>query len=381
MRPLLFFLICLSAFPTALAIGIGPSDTVIDFEPNLEAGFTNVVMNNQETAMPITIYKDEESDLSPYVILPENLSMVLPPLGRAVFTYRLKLPENLGRPGFHDISVGAVEGESSGGMIRTATAAMTRLRVRVPYPGTYLAPFLQVESVEHGKPAKMDLTVTNRGTETVAKVTGKATIKSQGEAVGEVDLSPVENILPRESKTLTGTWTDTGKVGEYMANASFSYGGKHDSMTAPFMVGTENVEILSFPNTAERDRINPFPIRVKSVWNYPLTNVYAIVAISQAGSRVADLSSPTNSLSPWQEISLEAFWDTRGLELGEYDVNVVVHFQNKTSIRQGKITLVAPMPEEKPKAIGTSTLIIALIAVLILVVGINVFFLLKKKRG
>ncbi|MFH1409781.1 MAG: hypothetical protein ABIH34_07755 [Nanoarchaeota archaeon] len=387
------FLMILAVFllPLAEAIGIGPAQTIIDFEPNLETGHTVIVLNNAGRDMPVTLYVDPSSDLAPYITLPEVVSVVIAEGGRATFTFTLSLPESLDRPGFHDARVGVVEGEvNSGGGLGARTAATSLLRVRVPFPGKYLDPKLSIPSVEKDQITTVNLLLTSRGLVTIEQIDADIAIYSQEELIDSFSLGSAQNIEPRGSVTIAKEWDTAGKkVGQYLGVATFRYDGVEDETKEKFNIGTKSIEIVDFTKEFEQDTINKFFVHLQSNWNYDLQDVYSTIIITKGNNVVATLKSPTISLRPWAFYKLEIFWDTVDLALGEYDATITVSFEDQEVSTKGTVTiipkkevLVGPV-EEKPSmlaGLGGNSIVLVLAVLLGLAILINIIIIMKKRK-
>ncbi|MBU0980305.1 MAG: hypothetical protein KJ709_05840 [Nanoarchaeota archaeon] len=389
MKSLLYALTLLVVINIASAIGIGPAETVIDFEPNLAVGFTNIILSNSESEMPVTIYVDTASELFPYAILPENRTFTIPPRGQASFTYRIKLPESMERPGSHNLKVGVMEGMSTGGTIGVSTAATTLLRVMVPYPGKYLDPQLVIKDVEQNQTTPITLYFISRGEEIVNRISAKATILSNDKVIDEVSLGSEGPLNPRATTSLKGQWNTSGhQIGQYKAIVDFDYDGTRDRIDKYFMVGTESITIKEFTREFEQDSINKFDIKVSSIWNELIRGVFAKTVIKRDDDVVAELQTPTVNLMPWEDHVMQAFWDTDGVELGRYDVLMTIYFLDKTVSEKGYVTVVPKT--ESPAQIGekaglaalleSSTAIVILVILLVVAIMTNIIILIKRRK-
>ena len=89
-------------------------------------------------------------------------------------------------------------------------------------------------------------------------------------------------------------------------------------------------------------------------------------------------------MNKFQSATLETYWETKGLEIGEYDV-VIEIFYEKTSIKKTvKVNVIDGIPPiiEKPKTFEIKTTTIAIIAAVILaLINIGIFFYIKKPKN
>ena len=88
---ILLFLVCLAWLPSALAIGISPSDVTIEFSPEYETEVKYLVINNEGKDLDASLYV-----IGPhkeFVQLEQNSIHLEPDEYEKIFIVKIKLPE------------------------------------------------------------------------------------------------------------------------------------------------------------------------------------------------------------------------------------------------------------------------------------------------
>ena len=374
----LFFILAwifLLSLTGAAAIGISPPESIVDFKPNLEQSFTIIVLNNADEDVTAGIFA--EGALAQYVILPENTTLNIPKGGRAYFSYALKLPESIERPGIHDTQIGVREEFEPESGISAVTAATSRLRVLVPYPGKYLEVVFSADDAEAGKPVNIRLAVTSRSTEIINRIIPEVEISYEENKIYSFTMPEIANLAPSETAERTFKLNTKGyKAGDYSAKARITFDEKETITGDGFRIGTIDINILNYTEEFEIGRINEFNISIMSQWNEDIPNVYADISVMDNGAKIAGLKTPSFSISPWRTETIKAYWDVKeSLEPGEYDAEITLHYLNKTSVKQGKVML------KKKAGLNATLLIIPALGILVLFTLINIFFLHRNTKA
>jgi hypothetical protein len=130
---------------------------------------------------------------------------------------------------------------------------------------------------------------------------------------------------------------------------------------------------------------------LKSRWNEKINDVYADMEIfDNSGNMIADFKTNEIDIPALSEETISGYWDTKGINVGEYDLNVVVHYGGKT--KEEMIIFEIFLDNIQFKGFGTGyatnvgggegqyTLLIMLIIILIVInVGWFVYFKFMKK--
>ena len=374
--PLIVFVIFLIFGHPAYAIGISPSRIIVNFEPNLKQNLTFYIINNENKDMPVNIYV--KGDLSDYIMLEKTQTFLNSYEPTQSFTCKLELPEKIDKPGTHDIRIGVVEAsppELEGGATVGAIAGVeSQLWVMVPYPGYYAEVSLDVTDVAIGEPVKFTISVSNLGTK---NFTAKGEIEiydSWGNRLTTVDAGE-RHIKAGETGLLTVQWlAQDATAGKYTARAKVLYNGNTVVAEKEFKIGTLAINILDVPAVyIHSDQIAKFQIKVESLWNERIDNIYAELKIMQNGAVLGRAKSETFSLGAWEIKTLDVFLDSTGIEPGTYDIEIILYYA-------GTITTERFEDRLNVSAVQINVYILIMAAIVAAAIVMAAILLKKKKR-
>jgi hypothetical protein len=380
---LILLILAISFASRAFAIGIGPSIIEMNYEPGYEQTIKAYVSLSADTDQYVTIITyDNTTD--GVIFLPENRKLLIPAHEQATFEYKIKLPETMS-PGLHNINVGVTESlpEGGGGWIASLAAVFQVIKVRVPYPGKYAEIEFYVPDVSIGDTHTISVALFPRGVETIQKVSGTIDITSDDNSpITTLNLPQLYNLQTNQKAQTAARWDTTGqKPGRYIVRLHLDYDGTAVEKQDSFFIGTESIDIINFTDTVQQGKINKFEVLVMSKWNKPLQNTYADIKISQNGVPVQDIKSFETGLAGWVQTPLEAYLDTKDMQTGDYDTQVIVHFDANSKEKTGVLHVI----EQKAPALQfpapTPTVaVIALVFVILIATIINIILMFRRKK-
>jgi len=342
--------ICLLSFlmlsSQAVALGISPSRTIIDYEPGLEKTYQFYVLNTQNVPLSLEVYVS--GALSDYVKTSTKSLQLSADESMKGFTVTIKLPPELENPGIHDTRVGVVEAlpgfESRGTGVAARVGVESQLWVRVPYPGIYADIELETEDVAVGENADFTITVHNRGTDPIT-ASGTVEVKDSERMVASLNAGSAF-INPKESEALKASWSTEGfSPGIYTAVATVKYDGQAKQASRDFRVGALSVDIFElYRQTAIPNTIVKMPLEVRSLWNEPIKGIYAELEILDGENVIAKSKSETFDLEPWESMNVTLYADTNGFDFGEYGARVTLHYAGRTASKLFRNRLVLAQP-------------------------------------
>lgn len=394
---------------SVLALGVAPSREIIDYEQG-EHTYTFRIINNENTDMKLAIYP--KGELAEYTTLETNLVKLKSSEGEKSVSYTVNLPDGL-NPGVRELgivvlqlpetfaeqedSVLVVDGQAmildskeQESMISATTAVVHQLQVRVPYPDSHVEGRLHVSQGKIGETFTFTISLANRGTQP-AEVYADITIK--GPTNEEIDTIKTEKITVKagEGENLVSAWKADVNQGVYFAEAIVHYGDQYFVIRKEFFVGNQFVSIEDLKVEGFRlGGIAKFDVYVKNKWNQEIQDVYGeLTVLDKEGNDLSTIKTLSTDLPGYGDDTLNAYWDTSAVEVGSYDVNVVLHYAGKTTeklfntiVSLDKITIgqlsagkVAGGEE------GNGSLVTILIAVVVLLILINIgwFMFFRKK--
>lgn len=398
MRKSLYLVIVLSfiILPMfTLAVGIQNGNWgVILFKPNQEYTFNYAVFGAEKIDAVV------EGDLAQYASIKDSA----PGSGARPITTILTTPATL-EPGFHSLLIVAKELPTSETAMGGLAIVKVRIKVLSLYPGKYPLFSLTVRDMNVGEKGKIDVGILNYGTDTINSAQGQIEIfDPEGKSVTTLYTDKVA--VGSNEEVVTSTYLDTAKYalnpGRYRAVGTLLYDGLTYPETSEvnFTIGSLKVDVVDSTKELIVNATNKYTITVESDWSGGIKDVYA--KITTPNKKV--LKTPNIDLVKPLENNvkatgtLETYWETTGLELGEYDMGIELYYGNKMTQKTVKVKIVdGPKPViEKPKTLQilgyeNNKLIIynlsipismLLMIILALIVMFNVYyFILRKPDG
>ena len=379
---LIFALLCLLLVQPVSAMGLRAKNTWVklDYSPNLEWSQSYQIITTSDYTQDYTLYV--KGDLAEYVTLEPDHFKDIAPGANPFFTATLRLPEGLDtqiRPGVHQLFVGAVETASAtGGGVGVLTGSAGKIDVMFLYPGKYLEATLNVKDVEVNKPANFDVSAYNGGKEDINSV--RAKIEVYGSENNKIaTLYTEEKSIKSNARDTLHAQLDTSglKSGEYKAIATVYYDGKEiKTNEARFKIGSLEVRIIDHTKEVPAGKINPFDIKIESRWNNNIPDVYASVTIGKQ-----TFQTPTTSIAPWETKTITGYFDTSSVRMGEYDVQIILYYSDKTAEVTGKVNVTEPEEGIMPApAVSTTTALLVIIIILLVIADIIYLAYSKKKK-
>lgn len=323
------------------AIGVSPGRTTINFEPGLQKDIEFTVFNNENKDMNVVFYV--EGELNETVKLYESISKFSPEETSKVFKYNVKLPNEIKRPGGHDINIVArevpISKAGSGVSVGATSAVITQLRIQVPYPGKYLEASIRVSETGSDGPVTFIIPITNLGTQTIVRAEGIIDIIGPTNEKVDSIKTEVVSVESGQSLQLKATW-DTSKVsaGKYLAKLAVTYDGDVAHAETVFSFGQVLIELLDiYVKDFKLGQIAKFNILVQNKYSEEIKDVFSTLDFfNENGDLVASIKSAAENIKAGDKEELVAYWDTAGVKEGSYDATLKIHYLGKVSEKQLK---------------------------------------------
>ena len=337
---LLALVIFISSASCADALGVTPGRTTVDFAPGLEKTASFTIINNEHKSFNAYVYV--EGGLRDYITFERDIVPFNASDNSHTFTYTVKLPERIDPPGDHwgkivvmELPAGwdAPEGETR---IIATVAVIHQLRVKVPYPGKYMQLDLMVQEAVPNESVKFFVKLYNLGTEDIAKA--RATIEILGptnEVIASIETEP-KAVKSMKREELTAAWKAQVNPGIYHAVVTLRYDDESGKVEKNFYVGNMLVDVLDVSVKDFRlGGIAKFDILTESKWNQPISDVYAHMIISdEQENKVADFKSASVDIEPYERTRLYAYWDTEGVNEGDYISKLILNYADRKTERE-----------------------------------------------
>jgi len=338
----IFYLAIAVLFVIALAqniyaLGITPGRAVFDYAPGRQEDVVFKVINNEHKDMNVLIYV--EGELNQSITLYQTMIEFTADEEEKEFKYTFNLPTSLEQPGMHQTRIIAREVPKKveqGTFVGATVAVATELYIKVPYPGKYLELRMDIQESDINETTKFVVSASNFGEQKIARAYAIIDILSKtNELISSVKTETFE-ISPKERKDLVAEWEANAYPGSYVARATVIYDEKTDSIEKTFSVGTLRIDLIDVVVEDFRlGGIAKFTIVAENKWNSEIKDVYSRVLIYDAANKtIADSRSASIDFLALEKTTMFAFWDTAGIDEGDYDGRIILYYANKTAEKE-----------------------------------------------
>jgi len=379
-----FFIVSLIiASSSVYSVGISAWDSVVketDFVPNEQRVYAYMLRTTVSTTMDYELTANgplaESVTFSPSNVL-ENVAPGQDPWFNVIVNFPSS-EANL-TPGLHTITIGILEGSApEGGWVGGRSGINFPIHVRVLDPGKYLKATLDAPNTNINEPVKMGVHLENWGKQTINSAQATLNIYTKaGEFKDTIKSDSVSISGAGEANTYAILDTLGYPPGNYYAEGDILWDGQQTLVNDTFRIGTQDIKINSYTATFEKNTINPFIINIESIWNSITSDVYFTVDLPNGR-----ITSPTGQLAPWENQNITAYWDTTEVEIGEYNVNLILNYAGEKKTKKVKVEVLekVEVQELKPLSFNYLYLILIIVALILANIFIWLFFIRKKKN-
>ncbi|MFC1741513.1 hypothetical protein ACFL3V_03180 [Nanoarchaeota archaeon] len=365
---LIFLFIITILFSQAVyAIGISPADVYVNFVPNHEYIIDYTITSYR----PFEFYT--QGAFSEYTWV-ETVSHS-DKTGK--FRVHLKLPEEYDKPGKHRMYVAAQESPVRG-VVNALAIIRGFIEIDVPFPGHYADVAVNVNNVNAGEPVYISVAVSNRGKLNISDARLQLTVLNGAQIVKIINS---ERFAINTTKTHVFEADIKGgelRPGRYTLRAELFYEGKPKKEDVEFKIGTFDIDIVNHTHTMFNNSVNPFFIEIESLWNNRMETVYMDLTIKDGTKALSTVKTPPFDLNPWENKRSEFYWNTKDVPVGEYDLEIVLHYDESVKRENRKIYIVEEQLPVQELPISASTAVLVTIAIMLIL--FNIYFFLSKKK-
>lgn len=402
---MVWIIITLLLVSSVLGLGIAPSRKMLDYEAGSQT-YTARILNDEHKALKMLVFA--KGEYAGMVTIDNNMLNIKADEAEKSFTYTIKMPEKM-RPGANKIEIVAMQlpdefnqqvvvvdgevipvGEQKATLI-SALSLIHQVIINVPYPGLFAEGKLYVSAGGVGEDTTFAISVFNRGNQEI-NATGYVVVKGPtNEEIARVKTNDAQVKAGEVGKLVAG-WKADANPGKYLAEAVVTYNGNTIELSQAFEIGELFIEIDGIKvKSFTLGSIAKFDISLLSKWNQPIQNVYGTLQVMDSkNSLLSEIKTDSISLPPRGEGMISGYWDTEGASIGEYDVNVMLNYEGKTSQKMFETVVSADSIEFKGTALagqvvstkeaGKYNLLIILVVILIFV-NIALFIYFRRKGG
>lgn len=278
-------------------------------------------------------------------------------------------------PGQSDVTVGA------------SVTLVGEIIVDVPYDRNFVEASLYTQPSRSNEPTPFQISLVNKGQEAISVHADMVIKGPTNEVIHRWSTSPF--ILDyQDAEKIRTTWDGKKEPGTYAVEATVMYGQDSRVLQKTFSVGSREVAVQSL--TADRFRlgeINQMTLQAKNTWNEQLEDVYAeVFVVDNSGNVVQSFTTNPQTIPAFQTTELEGYWDTQGLEVGDYTLNVITHAEDDNSQYSFPVEVdiddvsVATGNVAATDDQGSTDSLIIIILIAVVISNIVLIWYFKKKR-
>ena len=365
----LFFCLFFFLFSSLVfAIGISPADVYIDFVPDQEF----IIDYSINSYKPFTFYT--EGAFSEFT----TIETVYHSDSQGNFRVHLKLPSDYPTPGKHRMYVAGKE-QPPGGTVGAVAIIRGFIEIDVPFPGYYAELDISVTDVNEDQPVPISVGVHNRGKLNISSAKLHLDVFSEDNVVKSADSDTVSILTNSDYNFQYIIPAEELRPGSYTIQATLTYEGGVRDKSAGFRVGTFDVDVFNFTERMFNNSVNPFEITVESRWNNPINTAYVDLSIVNDSRVLSTAKTPPFDLPPWQKKTSSFYWNTAGIPIGDYILEMTIHYDGQAKNVKRKIFIVENIqPVIEAPAVSVSTILLVLITLLLVI--FNIYFIFFKDR-
>lgn len=245
----------------------------------------------------------------------------------------------------------------------------------MPYPGVYVKTSLAVDNVNENDTVKVIVRASNLGYENITGAWADIDVLGpEKELITTLQTLKMDLLSKKRDQVYQADWDSVGfGAGDYQARARFYYKDNVSVMQRDFKIGALLVQILNHTSSVAYATISPYDVIVKSGWNSPIENVYAIVVVNQTS-----FQTPSISLDPWRTETLKGYFDSKGFQPNRYPAEITVYYKMSSTTVKAELEV---LPPPKKSILEQPTLVLGgIIALLVALAVLAIIFLGVVKR-
>jgi len=309
------------------ALGLAPARTTLEYKPDLvQEGKFRIIIDQVPAKVKITT----AGDLGKYVELQQEVLVLTEP--ETWINFKIKMSSEI-PPGERTGQIIVSEVPKDTGQENVVYAVpqlVHQLRTNVPFPEKYLSGKLYITSTEVQKPVVFTIALANWGKESVDSA--KAVIVIKGPTNEEIAVLHTDEISIEALKEgkLIGAW-NAQHAGKYFVEVNVEYDGRTLQLSDSFNVGNLEIEIERIAvNNFKIGQIAKFDIYLRNKWNQPL-DVDGRIEVFKSNQLVSTFNTVPVHILQGSTSVMNAYWNTEGVGIGEYDITVTAQYSGKTS--------------------------------------------------
>ncbi len=377
-----------------VALGVSPGKVALDFKPNLETTFNLVIINNDQKELIVAL--NAEGDLKDYISFDQKEIKISPNEGSKTITYKVKLPQELNKPGEHNTKIIIREIKSAENKVVNVGATLavaSILQINVPYDGKYAEANLFAIESNQGEETLFVVEVNNLGEENINTAIASINIFDNEKKIATV-VTDQKSINKGNKRELIARWV-AEHPGSFEAKAKVNYDGKVIEAKTRFNVGGFFLKLIDISvKNFKLGGIAKFNILLENIASEKIKEAFAKMNLNdEKGKAIMNIESQRTPFQPQERKEQQAYWDTENIEKGEYQGKIILNAdgkiwenpmtmnvnENSIETKIGPATgMVISSPTNEESYFDTKFIIV----LLLVLIGINIgwFIYIKKIR-
>ena len=245
--------------------------------------------------------------------------------------------------------------------------------------------------IETGRTDQIDFRIiaSNFGNQKIVNAKGIIDIQSLTDDKVFTINTKLDSIGSQDKKEFQATWNGPIELGRYYAELTLTYDGKVSYAELIFEVGEKNLEVIDITVKNFRlGEIAKFNILVDNRWSEEINDAFVELIILDLSEEIDRFKSASENIPPLSVMELTAFWDSAGVEEGEYNFKIILNYEGKKI--EKIVKTVISLNSIKFDFFGTGAVVangpgmdtskIVIIVLIIINIGWFIYFRKRKKR-
>lgn len=333
-------------------------------------------------------------ELASYASYSGPLIYISPEMSEYVVPFTLSLPSDL-LPGNNKLSLNLnqILGGSNAETVSSLISLSADIVVDVPITGDHIVAQLSVGTVDANAQTPFTISIVNKGENAV---TVWADVIIKGPTNNEIAnwLTEEKTFAFQTTGKIVTFWSDEKEPGMYQAEVVVHYADKVQVLRKNFLVGKKEVVVDSISTDQFiLGGIVSLDLFIRSKWNEKISDVSAeVFVMSKQGKILHSMETASEDIEALGRAVLTAFWDTKGIVVGAYDLNVVTHFAGDLSqqsfpivVKESSLEINSALTGQVSKGSGDglsqNALFMLLLIILVVTNVVIIIYFRKMKKG
>lgn len=351
-RLMMFIGLIILLVPTVTGIGVAPAWQDHDFESGREIKSKIRVINDENQEFRLLVYT--RGMFSERLEFEEQIYSVSTDQNEVTIPFTFYMPEKILVPGTQSTEILVLmlpksisdedifdEGKikATEAMVLATKQLIVKFNTVVPYDGKYVDAQVFVNQATDTQPLRFGIALYSLGTDDIKVAWAEIDILDpNGNVVGSLETEKV-SLSSKSEGRVVASWPDAGP-GDYTAVFKIHYDEEQIELKKNFYVGNLLIDITNVGvDHFKLGEIVRLDIYLKSLWNTALDDVYGVLKVYD-GERVAyEYKTTSVDIDEFAFSTVTAFWDTKKVEPGSYDVKVELYYSDKKTETEFKAKL------------------------------------------